>query len=853
MTQTVAPPVEAHPRQESPPTRIGLGPFLSLALQLGLVLAVILVFRIELERGFAAVALLILIGFLIHSWLPVRARLPFFLLLTITAIEVLLPADGFWLVALGVGLLGLCHLPIAWSARVALVLTAATVLAALQAGWLQVPWAATVIPILAAMFMFRLVLYLYNLKTDETPASPWARVAYFFMLPNVCFPLFPVVDYKTFLRTYYDAPAAEIYQKGVYWMLRGVSHILLYRVINDLLPAANSLPGILGVYTFMAMTYALYLRVSGLFHLIAGSLCIFGFNLPVTNNHYFLASSFNDLWRRINIYWKDFMMTVVFYPVLMGLRRWGMSTRIALATGTVFLVTWFLHSYQWFWLQGGFPIRAADIAFWGFLGLAVALNSLWETRHGRRRRLGRPEWSLREALMTTGRTFGVFSTMAVLWSLWYSPSLREWGYRLLRVRYSDTGDWALFVALVFVVFLAGVGACWLGTRGWGLERVEGFAWRHASLLVPAISLTMLIVSLPFVHEQAGGSVARMAKKIQSPQLNRIDLDRQERGYYETLSRAGQFGPSIAASLPTADEGVLFRHSRAVRRTEDIRGYEIIPGAEVVFRGGTFRANRWGFRDREYEKAKPAGTYRVALLGSSHVMGWGVGNDQTFENLVEDRLNIELGSWGFERYEILNFAVAGYALPQMLYVAEHVIPQFEPDVVIYVAHPREGVRLIKRLQILVTRMGGGVADYEHLAQTLREADAHAELPPDEFEHRLAPFREDLLRWSYDSMVAAVRSYGAVPVLALVPLTNEDFEREELAQLSRLSQESGAILMVLPDPYGGHELERITVSDSDKHPNALGHRLVADTFYAGLLENAEALGLLPKPAEAISPES
>ena len=27
------------------------------------------------------------------------------------------------------------------------------------------------------------------------------------MLPNVCFPLFPVVDYKTFRRNYYDDDA----------------------------------------------------------------------------------------------------------------------------------------------------------------------------------------------------------------------------------------------------------------------------------------------------------------------------------------------------------------------------------------------------------------------------------------------------------------------------------------------------------------------------------------------------------------------------------------------------------------------------------------------------------------------
>ena len=33
-----------------------------------------------------------------------------------------------------------------------------------------------------------------------------------------------------------------------------------------------------------------------MFHLIAGILCLFGFNLPATNFWYFLASSFTDMW-----------------------------------------------------------------------------------------------------------------------------------------------------------------------------------------------------------------------------------------------------------------------------------------------------------------------------------------------------------------------------------------------------------------------------------------------------------------------------------------------------------------------------------------------------------------------------
>ncbi|HKY61603.1 MAG TPA: hypothetical protein VJP59_11390 [Gemmatimonadota bacterium] len=839
---------------QSSHARIGLTELLPVAFQLGLVLAVALLFRIELERGFAAVAPLIFIGFLLHSRFPERARIPFFTLLTFVALVVLLRVDGLWVVGLGLGILGLCHLPFAWSVRVGLLLLAATGLAALQGGWLKTPWASPVIPILASMFMFRVILYLYDLKTGKTPADPWARIAYFFLLPNVCFPLFPVVDYKTFLRTYYDAPAVEIYQKGVYWMLRGVIHLLLYRAIYYALPRFSDPSDVVGVYVFMAMTYAMYLRVSGLFHLITGVLCLFGFNVPPTNNHYFLASSFNDLWRRINIYWKDFMMTVVFYPVFMSIRRWRLAIRLIIGTGMVFFFTWLLHSYQWFWLEGGFPVRANDIVFWGFLGLALAANSVWEARHGRRR-LARSEWSLTESLGVTARTIGVFSTMAVLWSLWYSGSLAEWWYLVVRVGGSEARDWLLFGGLLVLALVVGVGGHWLSAHDRGLSRIERFAWSRASLLVPTVSAAMVIIGLPFVYGQGEGRVARAVQTVQSTRPNQDDLDREERGYYEALTRATQFGPSVAATTPTADEGEdLFRKSQAVRSTGDIRGFEIVPGAEIVFKGVDFRANRLGFRDREYELSKPAGTYRVALLGSSHTMGSGVGNEQTFENLVEDRLNTELGSRGFDRYEILNFAVAGYALYHAVYVAERIVPRFEPDAVIYVAHPREGTRLIRRLRILLASGEGNLEGYEYLAEVLRKADAHSGLPPDEFERRLSPFRDDLVRGSYSRMARAIRAHGAVPVLALVPLTHEAFDGEEIGRLSRLAEESQAILMTVPDPYDGYELERITVSDTDRHPNAIGHRLIADRFFESLLENAAALGLFPEPIPNVdSPES
>ena len=68
-----------------------------------------------------------------------------------------------------------------------------------------IPPMAGIWPILGSMFMFRMMVYLHDMRTGIAPFGPWRALAYFFMLPNPFFPLFPLVDYKTFNRAYYNA------------------------------------------------------------------------------------------------------------------------------------------------------------------------------------------------------------------------------------------------------------------------------------------------------------------------------------------------------------------------------------------------------------------------------------------------------------------------------------------------------------------------------------------------------------------------------------------------------------------------------------------------------------------------
>ena len=295
--------------------RIGVKQYVLILLQLGLLTLLLRQFQIE-SAAFLRLALMAFGGFAIHAWLPLRYRQPFFLVLSLVGIVLVLDiAHGVSIIAIGLVLIGICHLPIPFRARAILLVLVGALLVALRAKWVRAPLSDAIWPILGSMFMFRLIIYFYDLRHDTTPVSPVRTLCYFFMLPNACFPLFPVVDYKAFRRNYFDDDAYRTYQVGVDWMVRGVIHLILYRFIYyHVTLAPSEVTGPAQLLQYLVANFLLYLRVSGLFHLVVGMLYLFGFRLPETHNRYLLASSFTDFWRRINIYWKDFMQKDLLLP-----------------------------------------------------------------------------------------------------------------------------------------------------------------------------------------------------------------------------------------------------------------------------------------------------------------------------------------------------------------------------------------------------------------------------------------------------------------------------------------------------------------------------------------------------------
>lgn len=400
------------------------GRFLIIAVQLALLEAVFATFHTLDKPVFVRLAAIVFAAFAAHYWLPFRWKEPFWIAVSIAgsffiveprvAELMLLSLAGFFLIL---------RAPVPFRRRLAAVVAAfAALIYCCAAKVPHVP--SRFYPVFGAIFMFRMMVYLYDLAHSREPARLLPYLSYFCVLPNYFFTLFPVLDYQTMRRTYYQRDIHDIAQQGLHWMARGAIQLMLYKIVvyyNDAyLPDRVTSFGALAAN--MTLTFLLYLNVSGQFHIIVGMLHLFGYDIPETHRRYLLSDSIMDFWRRINIYWKDFMVKMVYFPVYFKLRKKGDARAQIVATAFVFLATWILHSYQFFWIRGRFEMTRTDAIFWSALGLLVIANVIYDTR-----RKGKKAVALSPPVRVL-RIAATFTVIVTLWSLWSSPTVGSWLY-----------------------------------------------------------------------------------------------------------------------------------------------------------------------------------------------------------------------------------------------------------------------------------------------------------------------------------------------------------------------------------------------------------------------------------------
>jgi len=818
--QRVGPPASAHDWWR----------LLAVAVELGLLSAIVHRFQIG-SYSLSGLFVLAVVGFVLNSLLPLRFRLACFVLVSLSGLLLVLgPENAAWLIGIGLVLIGLCHLPLPTRAVAVVVAAAGAGLIAMRAGFVRPPWPPVIWPVLGSLFMFRIGMFLHDRSQGERARSIWETLGYFFLLPNVCFTLFPVVDYKVYRRSWYADDQWQCAQKGVRWITRGLIHLILYRFIyyyGVLAPSEVATPGELVQY--LITNFGLYLRVSGIFHLAVGMLRLYGFALPETHFMYFLSASVNDFWRRANIYWKDFMLKFFYLPLFFRWRRQGETRAFVLSTVIVVAVTWALHSYQWFWLRGAFPVRWQDGAFWASLGSCMIWNTLRENRQkGARGRRART-WTVQNAFGQGLRILVTFTFLSLIWSLWSCESWAGW-LAMMSLSGDDRGVGDVITPTLVILPVALVV---LATEG-AATRIKSVP--RSALLTSLGLVIMLGFSFPGVYTRLGDKPSEVVQSLRVVHLNRLDAESLQRGYYEDLLDVDRFNPELARVLDAKPANwVQLEQTIAMQPTDDWRLAELVPSIEIPYKGAILKTNSDGLRDREYARVPAPGVVRFALIGASYVMGSGVENDETFEALVERRLNAEQPFPDVTGYEVINFAVGGSSPLQRMAMVEHKALDYDPDVLLFVSHENELFRIGRSLT--TGRTHGQELRFDELQAIVDKAGLAPDATAEAYERALEPLSAEILGWCYRRVVSLCRERGVTPVWVFLPTLEMRGVPAEIAWLPELARASGFEIIDLFGVYGKEDLFSLRIADWDYHPNARGHELIAARLYAELLARPE----------------
>src|SRR5215208_6568936 len=177
------------------------------------------------------------------------------------------------------------------------------------------------------------------------------------------------------------------------------------------------------------------------------------------------------------------------------------------------------------------------------------------------------------------------------------------------------------------------------------------------------------------------------------------------------------GPAPTARGPAADAGrpswrAFSPPWRGVFREVPIVGYEHEPYADAFVTnpehpegGFRYRTNGLGLRrDGEVAIPKPAGVFRVLVLGDSQTAGF-VNNDEHYPHRLEQLLRARPGG---DRIEVLNAGISGYAPHQSYLWWRERGATLEPDLVVlsvYVGNDVEEM-MSKRLSPAVVDADAG---------------------------------------------------------------------------------------------------------------------------------------------------
>lgn len=257
----------------------------------------------------------------------------------------------------------------------------------------QRPWIAAAAYGFAVNYTFRIVYFFHEARMRKYARVPLVE----FLLYFVFAPYFIIVPYMLAIPRYgvfarsvgRRDPAREA--SGVRYLVAGVLLIVIYHHLSQLYSPRSELIAYLRADDLARATAVgvLYypveavLSILGVAYVLTGMLRVFGADVAPPFQRALLSTSIHEWWRRWNVHFRDFLVDIFFYPLLVKWRKRNPYLTIVVGCASVFLVgSTLFHWLGKYYFEAGSHVNV----YWGItventlMFVAVAIGLCLEKR-----------------------------------------------------------------------------------------------------------------------------------------------------------------------------------------------------------------------------------------------------------------------------------------------------------------------------------------------------------------------------------------------------------------------------------------------------------------------------------------
>lgn len=319
---------------------------------------------------------------------------------------------------------------------------------------------------------------------------------------------------------------------------------------------------------------------------------------------------------------------------------------------------------------------------------------------------------------------------------------------------------------------------------------------------------------------------------------------QHIGYYEALTDAAPQDTRPTDSGPPPGWTAFGAEGTGiVREISSYLRWAMRPDLDIRWNGAVFRTNHLGLRSPEIDPVKPAGTYRIVVLGSSNTMGYGVSNDEMYPYLMERWLKEWVGP--SDRVEVVNLAVSGDSPSRRLCRLREEVRRFDPDWVLCDVSLFDPYLEDRHIHAVLQR--GLPIPFDFVREAVRRAGVG---PADSFDAFREKFRgesERMFEDVYAGWSVEARRMGVPLSLVILPRADSKDRSPRLHEyILSLADRHGLDCLDVSEAFEPLSVEEFRISDWDPHPSPRGHRAIFEALRDALSRRGKLPGYPPGAA-------